>query len=152
LILHVGTVFRWNRFPSPRYGGETKARWFIYLGETGQFSQIASVYLCTTTTKADHFKTGGSRERHSHFKFEVRQFPEFEKDCILDFDDPPQPIEKTNLLNKSEDIDVRGRLSGDIIRMIYKRYLQSGSCSKRVLLDIHESINRDGISGLKKPK
>ncbi len=150
--LQVGTVFKWDNFPSPRYGGETKARWFIYLGETGQFSQIASVYLCTTTAQTDHFKTGGSRERHSHFKFEVRQFSEFEKDCILDFDDPPQPIEKAKFFNKKKDIDVRGRLSADIIRMIYKRYLQSGSCSKRVLLDIHESINRDDISGLKRPK
>jgi len=41
LTLEIGTVFRWDHFPIPRYGGKTKPRWFISLGETGPFSQLA---------------------------------------------------------------------------------------------------------------
>jgi hypothetical protein len=152
LTLEIGTVFRWDNFPLPRYGNETKARWFIYLGETGPFSQIAIIYLVTTTTQTAHFQSGGARSRHDKFKFEARQFPAFEEDCILDFDDPPYPIEKERLLNKQSDISVKGKLREDTMRMIYNRFLQAGSCSKMVMLDIHDSFNKAGIAALKKPK
>jgi len=152
LTLEIGTVFRWDNFPLPRYGNETKARWFIYLGETGPFSQIASTYLVTTTTQADHFQSGGARSGHGHFRFEARQFPAFEEDCILDFDDPPYSIENEMFLNKQGDIAVKGKLREDTMRMIYNRFLQAGSCSKMVMLDIHNSFNKAGIAALKKPK
>jgi len=152
LTLQVGTVFKWEHFPFPRYSDETKPRWFIYLSETGPFAQIAWVYLCTTTTQTDRFQIGGSRAGHSYFKFEVRQFSLFEKDCIVDFDDPPHSIKKAQLLNKHCDISIKGRLKEETMRMIYNRFLQSGACAKKILLDIHDSFNREGISGLKKPK
>jgi len=152
LTLEIGTVFRWDNFPLPRYGDETKARWFIYLGETGPFSQIAIIYLGTTTTQTSHFQSGGTRSGHSHFRFEARQFPPFEEDCILDFDDPPYPIEKERFLNKQSDISVKGKLREDIMRMIYKKFLEADSCSKMVMLDIHDSFNKADITALKKPK
>jgi hypothetical protein len=40
----------------------------------------------------------------------------------------------------------------DTMRMIYNRFLQAGSCSKMVMLDIHDSFNKAGIAALKKPK
>jgi len=152
LTFQVGTVFKWEHFPFPRYGDETKSRWFIYFGETGPFAQIACFYLCTTTTQTDHFQPGGSRAGHTYFKFETKQIPIFEKDCILDFDDPPHSVEKIKLLSMLCDISIKGRLKEETMRMIYNRFLQSGACSKRTLLDIHDSFNREGISGLKKPK
>ena len=121
MTLEIGTVFRWERFPLPKYGDETKARWFIYLGESGAFSRIAFIYLCTTTTQIAHFQSGGYRSGHSSFKFETRQFSVFEEDCILDFDGPPCPIEKTKLENKQKDIFVRGKLKEEAMRMIYNR-------------------------------
>jgi hypothetical protein len=152
LILEIGTVFKWNNFPLPRYDNKIKARWFIYLGETGPFSQIAIIYLITTTTRIDHFHPGGDRAGHSYFKFEVPQFPVFEEDCILDFDDPPYTIEKEKFLKKQGDISVKGKLKEDTIRMIYKKLLQASSCSKVIMLDIHDSFNKAGIVSLKKPK
>ncbi|MBW6484639.1 MAG: hypothetical protein K0B01_00590 [Syntrophobacterales bacterium] len=152
MTLEIGTVFRWDNFPLPRYGDETKARWFIYLGETGPFAQIAIIYLVTTTTQTAHFQPGGNRYGHSHFQFEARQFPAFEKDCIIDFNDPPYPIEKARFANKQSDLSVKGKLREDAMRMIYNRFLQAGSCSKMVMLDIHESFNKAGIAALKKPK
>ena len=152
MTLEIGTILRWDNFPLPRYGNETKSRWFIYIGETGLFSQIAIIYLGTTTTQEDHFQAGGTRSGHSHFKFETRQFPEFEEDCILDFDDPPYPIEKKRFLEKQCDISVKGKLREETMRMIYNQFLRSGSCSKMIMLDIHDSFNKAGITGLKKPK
>lgn len=152
MTLEIGTVFRWDNFPLPRYGDETKARWFIYLGETGTFSQIAIIYLATTTTQTAHFQSGGTRSGHGHFKFEARQFPAFEEDCILDFDDPPYHIERARFLNNQSDISVKGKLREDTMRMIYNRFLQADSCSKMFMLDIHNSFNKAGIAALKKPK
>lgn len=113
MTLEIGTVFRWDNFPLPRYGNETKARWFIYLGETRTFSQIAIIYLGTTTTQTAHFQSGGTRSGHGHFRSEARQFPAFEEDCILDFDDPPYSIENEMFLNKQGDIAVKGKLRED---------------------------------------
>jgi len=152
LNLEVGTLFRWNNFPDPRYGSDIKARWFIYLGDTGPFSQIAIFYLATTTTQTNNFLKGGTRAGHSHFKFETRQFPIFDEDCIIDFDESPYSIEKENFLKKQSDIIIKGRLKEETLRMIYKRFLESGVCSKMEMLDIHNSFNNAGITGLKKPK
>ncbi len=152
MTLEVGTVFRWDHFPLPRYGGETKPRWFIYLGETGPFSQIAIIYLATTTTQKDHFEVGGDRYRHDFLRFERKQYPVFEEDCILDFDDAPYSIEKDSFLKAKDDITKQGTLREETLRMIYKRFLLSGSCSKMVMNDIHNSYNKAGIKGLKKPK
>ncbi|HBL52811.1 MAG TPA: hypothetical protein DHO02_02750 [Syntrophaceae bacterium] len=150
--LEVGTLLRWNHFPWPRYGTEIKPRWFIYLGDNGPFAQIAFVYLATTTTQIEHFKSGGARNGHNHFKFETRQFASFDNDCIIDYDDPPYAIKKQYLLNHQADLEVKGKLNEQTLRMIYNNLLKSDACSKMVLLDLHSSFNNAGITSLKKPK
>jgi len=152
LTLEIGTVFRWDNFPLPRYGGEIKPRWFIYLGETGPFSQIAIIYIATTTTQKAPYEVGGDRCKHDIFRFDIRQFPEFGEDCILDFDQAPYPIDKDRFLKASCDIVHKGILKEATLRMIYNRFSQSGSCSKVMMQDIHDSYNNAGIAGLKKPK
>ena len=149
--LDIGTLFRWNNFPYPRYGTEIKPRWFIYLGETGPFSQIAILYLATTTTQIQHFQHDGTRAGHAHFKFDIRQFTMFDEDCIIDFDEKPYPIEKEKFLNRQTDIAIKGKFNDDTLRMIYNRFLKSGACSKMEMLDIHNSFNNANITSLKKP-
>ena len=117
MTLDIGTIFRWDNFPLPRYGGETKPRWFIYLGETGPFSQIAIIYLATTTTQKAHFETNGDRCHHDFFRFEARQFSEFEEDCILDFNEAPYPIEKDKFLKAQCDITNKGTLKEETMRI-----------------------------------
>lgn len=152
MTIEIGTVFRWNRFPLPHYGAEIKPRWFIYLGESGPFSPKDFIYLATTTTQKAHFEKGGDRSHHNFFRFETRQFPVFEDDCILDFDEAPYAIEKERFLKAKDDITHKGSLGEGTLRMIYKRFLMSGSCSKMIMSNIHDSYNRAGITGLKKPK
>lgn len=150
--LEVGTVFRWDNFPSPKFGGESKPRWFICLGFSGIFAQVAIVYLSTTTTQLQHFGTSGTRRGHSYFIFETNQHPIFEEDCVIDFDERPYPVDEAKIKLCQNDIIIKGQLKEDTTRMIYKRFLRSSSLSNIELLDIYNSYNKAGIFGLKKPK
>lgn len=148
--MDVGTVFRWKDFPEPR-SGEVKARWFIYLGDSGPFSQVLIAYLCTTTTQIHHFKSGGNRSSHDHHLFQKAPSSPFEEDCILDFDERPHAVAKSTLEN-NPCIEPKGKFDEQTLRMIYNRILKSKFFSKVVLRDIHESFNKAGITGLKRPK
>jgi hypothetical protein len=48
--LKPGTVFKWEKFPYPRIGTEIKARWFVYLGDTGIIQGPIIAFFHTTTT------------------------------------------------------------------------------------------------------
>lgn len=148
--MDVGTVFRWKDFPERR-SGEVKARWFIYLGDSGLFSQVLIAYLCTTTTQIQHFTKGGNRSSHDHHLFQKSPRSPFDEDCILDFDERPYPVPKS-VLENNPSIEEKGRLDEQTLRMIYNRLLRSTMYSAIILRDIHESFNKIGITGLKKPK
>jgi hypothetical protein len=75
----------------------------------------------------------------------------FEDDCILDFDEPPYTPSKSTLENNTN-IEEKGEIEEQTLRMIYNRICRSGTYSKVILRDIHESFNKAGITGLKKPK
>jgi hypothetical protein len=150
VTLDVGTVFRWKDFPGPR-GGGVKARWFIYLGDSGYFSQVLLAYICTTTTQIQHFQLGGDRSSHDHFIFKKWPSSPFEDDCILDFDEPPH-TPRESILEKNPSIEEKGKLDEQALRMIYNRLCRSNAYSKIILRDIHESFNKAGIIGLKRPK
>jgi len=152
LNFNVGDIFKWNNFPDPRIGTTIKPRWFIYLGETGYLSQIQFLYLSTTTTQIQDFQPGGKRSSHDKFTFKKSNFPFFEEDCIIDFDEQIFSVPKTKIQEKKDDIEMMGNLNIDMLRMIYKRLLKSPYCAPMVLNDIHESFNRAGITQLKKPK
>jgi hypothetical protein len=152
LNLEVGTVFRWDNFPSRRFGGESKARWFVCLGSSGIFAQVAIVYLSTTTTQLQHFGTSGTRKKHSKFIFKTNEFPVFDKECAIDFHEQPYSIELAKISNYQNDIEIRGMIDENTMRMIYKRLSSSGFTSPKILSDLHDSFNRAGITGLKKPK
>lgn len=150
--LKVGSVFRWNNFPYNRYGEGEKARWFICVGFTGSFSQIALIYSYTTTTQLQHFEEGGMRCGHSKFIFKCAEHKCFESDCAIDFDESPYSIEKSKFQSYCTDIEIKGTLREDILRMIYKRTIDSKNISLMVKNDIYNSFNLSGITGLKQPK
>jgi hypothetical protein len=150
--LRPGAVFRWIDFP-PRFDEIVKSRWFVLLGTTGYFAQVALVHCATTTSQTEHYLPGGSREKKDHWKIQVKEIPLFEQDCILDFDEQPFSIPLSQLeeaLSRGQ-IEEKGILPEDKIRMAYKRILRSEGYSRQILMDIHDSLNRIGISNLKKP-
>jgi len=148
--LKPGTVFKWNRFPYPRIGSEIKSRWFIFLGDTGILLTPIIIHFCTTTTSIKDFKPGGNRESHFYLKFETKKYPCFDADCILDFDEPPF-TELRESLEKNKDIEIKGQLNKETMKLIYKGILKSPHYSPKIKLDIHVSLNRIGITGLTKP-
>jgi hypothetical protein len=151
LRLTVGEVIRWDNFPY-RKDGPIKPRWFIYLGRTSILTTPIFAYLCTTTTQNEHFNPGGSRANHAIKKFDVKQFPMFEQDCILDYDEELYEVPEEILEKCKGHIIVKERLDENTLRNIYKQFSRPGVVSPIKMRDIHDSFNRDGILNLKKPK
>lgn len=145
-----GTVFKWNKFPYPKYGGEIKPRWFIYLGDTGFLSTPIIAHFCTTTTSLDDFKPGGNRASHKHLFLRNAKYPFFDEDCILDYDEAPYPEEK-KVLENNKDIEVKGQLDRECLKTIYNGILRSEHYPRKIVLDIHTSLNQIGVTGLTKP-
>ena len=145
-----GTVFKWKNFPYPRIGNEIKPRWFICLGDTGILLTPIIIHFCTTTTSIDDFKPGRNRESHHYLKFETKNYPCFDTDCILDLDEPPF-TELRESLEINKGIEIRGELNKETMKLIYKGILKSSHYSAKIKLDIHASLNRIGITGLIKP-
>jgi hypothetical protein len=148
--LKPGTVFKWKNFPYPRIGDEIKPRWFICLGDTGILLAPILVYFCTTTTSIEDFGAGGNRASHHFLKFERKNHPFFDSDCILDFDEPPF-TESQESLRANKDIEIMGELSKESMKMIYKGILKSSHYSGKIKGDIHASLNLIGITGLIRP-
>lgn len=149
--LKVGDVIRWHDFPYPK-AGIIKPRWFIYLGRSSTLTPPVFLYFCTTTTQLQHFIVGGDRSNHACRRFDVRQFSIFEEDCILDYDEEIYALLEDKFIKCKTNIEIKGTLDKDTIRNIYKQYLKSDVCSRMLLIDLHESFNRDGITELKRPK
>lgn len=144
-----GTVFKWNNFPFPKFGDRGKPRWFIYLGDTGKTLAPIIAYIQTTTTQINSYQTGGPKVDHEYLLLRAVNTP-FEKDCIIDFSIYPYTCDK-NLLVNNRDIEMKGDLHEDQIRSIYNKIRKSSFYSRKIILDIHDSLNLIGITGLKKP-
>ncbi len=144
-----GAVFRWNNFPNPKIGHEIKPRWFICLGDTGLFLSPVYVHICTTTTQIADFRRGGKRNSHRFFTFKKERYPCLGEDCILDFDERPYSYEN-EALESNKHIEIRGELDKQTLKAIYEGILKSEFYSPKILSDIHESLNKIGVSGLRR--
>lgn len=144
-----GAIFKWKNFPYPKYGGEIKTRWLIFLGDSGQLLSPILVHICTTTTSISDFEKDGKRRSHRFFRFDRKRYP-FEQDCFLDYDEAPYTIDLKSL-ESNQDIEIVGELSPQDLKAIYSGILSSKFYSKKILLDIHSSLNLIGLTGLRKP-
>ena len=68
----------------------------------------------------------------------------------MDFDEPPF-AELRESLEVNKDIEIKGELKKETMKLIYEGVLRSPHYSGRIKLDIHASLNRIGITGLRKP-
>jgi hypothetical protein len=110
------------------------------------------MYLCTTTTNLRDFEPGGKREHHTTCLFKTAS-PDspFDEDCILDIDEGPYSLPEAQISN-NKDIEIKGKIGEQDMRMIYNRVVRSHRFSNRVKRDIHQSFNDAGITGLRMPK
>lgn len=148
--MNPGDVFKWKKFPYPKYGKEIKPRWFIYLGNSNPFFDPRLAHICTTTTNKEDFQTGENRESHRYFLFEKGKYP-FEEECLLDFDEDPDAFPMQQLENHS-DIEPKGPLDARTLRIIYEGIFASRRYSPQTKEDIYFSLKGiKGIGSLKKP-
>ena len=104
--------------------------------------------FCTTTTSVDDFKTGGKRASHKCFIFEKGKYP-FDQECVLDFDEDPYAYKKADL-ESNRNIELMGKLNDQTMRLIYDRIYFARSYSRKIKMDIRESLQQIGIKGLRK--
>ena len=135
-----GTVVRWDKLPYPQYGGKSKPRWLICLGCTDCFSNPLQHYFHSTTTQ--HW-TG------DHLKLTRAKYPFFSEDCFFYFNEGPYSNTEQELKNPS--VRTEGQIDEADLRTIYAGIRLSRSYSRKILLDIHHSLNEIKITGLKKP-
>ncbi len=109
------------------------------------------MYVCTTTTQLDHYKSGGDRFNNLFIEYQKGQFG-FKKDCILDIDiNFYKDVTADQIKSCMGNIEIKGNLSESELRRVYKLISKSKRISKIVKLDIHKSFNLANITGLKQP-
>lgn len=147
--MNPGDVFKWVDFPDPQIGNEIKSRWFIYLGHTTTlFEQPILAHICTTTTNIDDFGVGGERASHRFFLFKKGKYP-FDQECLLDFDVDPFAYKKADI-ESNPNIKVLGTLDHNTLRTIYEGIYSSKFYSRKIKMDIRESLQQIGIKTLRK--
>jgi hypothetical protein len=147
-LVRVGTIIRWVDFPDPKLRKEKiKPRWFIYLGKTGVFTNPVLIHLCTTTSQCRNFEPGGRFSDHDFIKYKAGQFG-FECDCVVHLAGGIYSQPEANILATT--IEEKGILSENEIHRLYKLIYKSPNISVKVKNDIHDSCNREGITGLKR--
>ncbi|MBA7658554.1 hypothetical protein ES703_66510 [subsurface metagenome] len=120
------------------------------MGDTGKIIKPIISYCQTTTTQISDFTLGGNRSKHDHYILKAHETP-FDQDCVIDLHIPPLPFEIIQL-EKNEDIEIKGQLDLNTLKVLYNKILKSRCYSKMEKSDIHTSLNLIGITGLKKPK
>ncbi len=148
--MNVGTVFRWDQFPFPKFSSEEKPRWFIYLGKSSIFETPIFAYMCTTTSKTQYYKIGGSRDSNPHIIFRSGEYG-FIEDCILDLKTGFYSQITLKQLETNPDIEIKDVLCEVMLRRIYKLILSTQFIPRKIKNDIHDCYNLDGITGLKRP-
>jgi len=148
--MQSGDVFRWNNFPDPKYKAEDiKARWFVYLGDTGKIISPLIVYLITATTNIASMDPGGIKHGHTVCRYHPKSSP-FDQECIIDINERTYPVD-AKAIEGNPDIEIKGPLTADQMRELYNKLVKSRFYNRIELKDIHRGFNDVGITSLKKP-
>jgi hypothetical protein len=142
--MRIGSLVKWTHFPEPQFGGDKKPRWFICLGQTDFSIDPKNFYFHSTTRQ----ENGQGRK----FCFLKHNYPKFTYDCFLYYNEPPYSRSEYFISQHVGNIEELCSISNEDIKIIYegiRRY--SISYSRKILLDIHNSLNLIGITGLHKP-
>jgi len=152
-VYTAGDILLWRRFPYPRDpASEKKDRYFAFLGYSSRLSPPIIAYLCTTTTKLDHYSPGGPRAMNAFHSFRTGECG-LPKECVLDLDSNFYPdISEENLAGHGTDIDKIGSIPADTLRHIWKLIRQCRGIPFIVKKDIHFALNDVGLMGLKQPE
>lgn len=118
------------------------------MGKTHFSIEPALAYLYTTTGRLKYYEKNRERSKNSYLLFKSGEYC-FKDDCILDFDIGLHEI-KLSSIEGNSNIEVLDRLEELKITEIYD-HIRESSIAKIIKIDIHSSLNLDGITGLRKP-
>lgn len=144
--LRVGTIFKWHDFPH-QDDGKIKDRFFIYFGKTAFGLVPVILHLFTTTTRDDHYNSGGNRKNHSITRFSKGELG-FTEDCILDVDMGVDSYPEKTF--EHEKITKTGELPVEKIEEIYSLIHSSRYIPRVVKNDIYFTV-RNVIPGIRRP-
>lgn len=158
VLMEIGCVFRWKDFPFQK-DGETKDRWFIYLGESKSDpletnDHLIQVIIPTTTANVDLYAEWGDRNNRPHVIFDDKRGFGFACTCVLDLLHEPQALSKQDF-NKyiaEGGIQEKGKISHEYLKFVYEAICSPVSgYSMKVKKDIRQNLNTAGITGLTMP-
>lgn len=150
--MRLGDVFVWTNYPNPR-DGNIKDRWFVFLGETGPADpDPVTVVYQTTTTRFDHYEAHERRAGCSVVRFEPESSP-FDAPCLIDLGSfPPEVRPRKILEDAADDLVLKGTLDLKIVREIYDKLADSQKWPRNAIMIVRASLERAGMTALKKPK
>lgn len=147
--MNIGCIFKWNKFPYQK-DGVTKDRYFIYLGKTPIFSITCEYHLFTTTHELQYYNDGGKRVKNNFIRLKKGEF-NLPLESVLDLDVGLHSISENRILG-NKNIEILSCTSDEFIKRVYVLILKSDFISTVVKMDIYETLNRNEIFGLEKPK
>ncbi|NCO24585.1 MAG: hypothetical protein COZ07_01755 [Candidatus Infernicultor aquiphilus] len=149
--MEIGTVFKWINYPEQR-DGITKDRWFVYLGTSSKLSTPLNVFIFTTTSKTNLYKSGNERENKKNtINFKAGEFG-FDVDCILDVFFFQNNWTLGEFEKYKKYFDIKGKISNEKLKIIYGKILKENSIQKIIKIDIKTNLNNIRIFGLERPK
>ncbi|MCX6383160.1 MAG: hypothetical protein NTV16_01535 [Actinobacteria bacterium] len=147
--MDIGCIFKWNKFPYQK-DGVIKDRYFIYLGKTPIFSITCEYHLFTTTHELQYYNDNGNRVKNKFIRLKKDEF-KLPLESVLDLDVGLHSISENKIID-NKNIEILDYASEEFIKRVYVLILESGFISTVVKMDIYETLNRNGIFGLEKPK
>lgn len=146
--MEIGCIFKWKDFPYQK-DGIIKDRYFIFMGRTSIFSLTTDYYLFTLTAELNYYEKNSKRSNNLFILIKKGNY-RLPEDSIIDIDVGLHTIQENKILNNNKIINL-GQISEELIRKIYNFVIITKYISKKVRIDIYDSLNKSGIYGLKKP-
>lgn len=147
----VGAIYKLKKpFSDREDGSEAKRRYFLYLGNTSDFSSTTLfVYVATSTMQLAHFEHGGKNSASNFMLFKAGCYG-FTDNCVICFDEIKTYMTEERF--SSYEPEEKGQLDKEMLKTVYSKILESNKVSKAVKTDIHNCFNKIGVFGLKMPK
>ena len=139
VISGVGTVYIWKDYPKPKDDTKPKKRWVIYLGL--ELDGTNFIALITTTTNPTY---------PNSLLLSSDDTP-FDKNCYINFDDKPQPVDNKVIDNCKDKIFLKGILGNKYLIEIYEHIYKSNQYTQIQVTQLYKNLISIGIKGVSDP-
>lgn len=134
----VGDVFRTEKDYTST-GFDPKPRWFIYLGKVSVFNNPQNIFLCTTTTQLQNYKS----EPQNTLVYFFKKDGLFTEDCLAYLKSIETGFTFEKFTTYYEPV-FKGNIGYNKLREIILK-LKSIGISRRIMQDILDSFRLDGV-------